>query len=616
MNDFSKPKEKGKIAQYLQWNWSSDIDPKIAFTRALITLLILWLVYACFQFSWQVVNQANNYVGPVYTLWPSSASNPTISRVSNWSVTITRGCVAVLIGLLINRLGHKKACIFGFSMVLLSFPFILTLQMKLAMTSNGMGEEIASQFSYALFVIFRIFLSIGGTAIMILQAPVIAKFFTNLKARNAAVKTGNVPAQAAGILASLIFINGVVKAGASSVAANWQLISWIILGIILFLFVVYLFIGMHFKVNNNKTTTNKQTLEEAKTSENSFKWLLKQSKVLIFLAAGTFTLYAGIEPGSGILSNFWKTTVNNSHLCWGLNGLPTGDSTVGNAMLIWQMLYSASLFLGILTVGKWSNTKYPIAHFSGFAIVLGTCFWAISFGLGAAGFNNSYVLPIVLITGVMGSSMIFGTQALTCVIPYRWGFNTNQITNYTALSWTTLYVGYSILDIITAYVGTAGVSANQATIADFISNNDSLYTQLFANKDLNPKLMSSYYGSIKNILLGTSWTDFTTYLQGLKNPIDSSVFNPEVIQNILNKNASVSESFNNLNNQYIGQIIVISIAPVISGIVYLFIKKSDNEMPFSFKHFKENHMDFHNIKRLSNKWFKTNFKIKEIEKIV
>lgn len=607
MKEFSMSNKKSKIQQLFQWNWNENIDPKIAFTRALITLIILWMVYACFQFSWQVVNQASNYSGPVYTLWPSSASNPTISRVSNWSVTITRGLVAIAIGLVITKIGHKKACIFAFSMMLLSFPFILTPQIKMSLLKSNMNEETASQLSYSLFVIFRIFLSIGGTAIMIAQTPVIAKFFVNPKSRNAAVKCGNIPAQAAGILASLIFINGVVKIGASQVAANWQLISGIVLFIVLALFITYLFIGMHFNISDKKVV--KTELNDADKEKNSMLWLIKQPKVIIFLAAGMFSLYAGIEPGSGVLSNFWKTTTNNIALSWDTTtGLPIQNPTVSNAMLIWQMLYSGSLFLGIFTIGRWSNTNYPIARFSGYMICLGTSFWAISFGLGAVGFNYSYILPLVLITGILGSTLIFGTQALTGVIPYRWGFSNKQITNYAALSWTTMYVGYSILDIITAYVGTAGVSANMATIADYISNNTDKYSGLF-NSGIDQEQMSSLYSSIKNILLGTSWTNLEAYLNGKNIAISS--FNQAALQSVLNVNSTVATSVNNLANQYIPQITIISFAPLISGVIFACIKKLEHEKSFSFKDFKENHMDFHNLKRLSNKYFKTSFKVKE-----
>lgn len=621
MNNLAIQKNKfssqSKFSQWFKWNWSEDMDSKIALTRALITWIILLLTYACFQFLWQVVNQANNYQGPVYDLYPSSASNPTISRVSNWSVTITRGCVAVLIGGLITKIGHKKAVIFSFLMIFLSIPFIFTPAMKEAMIKDKISESTASQTSYALFILFRIFLAVGGTAITILQAPIIAKFIVNPKRRNTAIKLGSVPAQVVGIIASLIFINGVVKIGAAGVASQWKMISGIIMGFVGVLFIIYLFMGMHFKLRNN--SVNKTQLSEADEEKNTIIWLIKQPRVMIFLMAGMFSLYAGIEPGSGVLSNFWKTTSNNVALTWSANGIPSGGSTVSTVMLIWQMLYSASLFLGIATIGKWSNTKYSAARFSGVMVCLGTVFWAISFGLGAVGLSSTLIAVFVIIFGVLGSSCIFGTQTLTGVIPYRWGFNPRQQTNYAGLSWTSMYIGYSILDIITAYVGTAGVSSNQALISDFVQNNTWVYntdgTGLFSQTaaSLSQQDLSAYYSKISNIMIGTSESSIKEYLTKLN--VSDNYYNWNFINSLMSKQ-SLSESFSKISNQYVPQISIISIAPIISGIIFLFIKNSNNEIKFTFKHFKEHHMDFHNVKRISNKLFGTKFVIKEQEEII
>lgn len=614
---FNNSSSDSKLSHWFQWNWSEDMDPKIAFIRALITWLILLFVYACFQFLWQIVNQASNYSGPVFELYPSSASNPVISRVSNWSVTITRGLVAVLIGMFISKIGHKKAVIFAFSMILISFPFILTPLMKQSMISNGMSQLSASEFSYGLFIVFRIFLAIGGTAITILQAPIIAKFFASVpRRRNLAIKLGSIPAQLAGILASLIFIDGIAKALAGSalnIANDWKLISAIVLIMVLVLFVFYLFIGMHFKLSDN---SGKQTnLQDADAEQNKISWLLKQPKVLLFTIGATFSLYAGIEPGSGVLSNFWQTTTNNVNLTWAADGTLLKGSEIPNpsvqtVMLIWQMLYSASLFLGILTIGKWTNTKYSAAKFSGFSICCGSIFWAISFGLGAVGLGSTAIVVFVIIFGVLGSTCIFGAQTLTGLVPYRWGFTPKQITNYTGLMWTLMYVGYSILDILTSYVGTWGISANIATISDYVSNNQDVFNSMFTITDAEK--ISTAYKTIQKILLGTNIETIKTYV-GAAN---QSLYNWEVIQKVFVNSQTLSTSFNNLQHQYIPQICVITIAPIVSGIIFMFVKRTDKEVPFTFKHFKENHMDFHNLKKISNKLFKTSLVIKEHEELI
>lgn len=613
--------KQSRLSQWIKWNYSEDMDPKIVMTRAVITWVMLLLLYTCFQFSWQIVNQANNYQGPVYDLYPSSASDPMISRVSNWSVTITRGIVAIALGLLITKIGHKKAVIFAVSMVLLSFPALLAPFMKTSMVQNsGMSEIQASKFSYALFIIFRIFLAIGGTTINILQAPLIAKFFVSAKQRNMAVKINNVPAQVAGILASVIFINVVANAltnqvtnGQIEMSKNWQLISGIVLIIVFAILVAYLFIGMHFKLGNH---SQKQTeLSQADKKQNSFLHLLKQPKVIFLTLAMVFLMYAGVEPGSGVLANFLKTTQNNVYLTWNVStGKPTGLSTASDAMLIWQIFYTLSIFIALFTVMKWSNTKYAISRYCGVLTCIGCAFWGLSFGLGAIDLGNKTNEAFFLITGIIGSTFIFGAQSMMYIVPYKWGLTHGQLTNYTGFLWTSMYVGYSLLDIITSFAGSGGVSSNIATIADYVSVHTGIYDSanngIFNSAILsNPTEMSNFYGKIKNYLLGTN-IDVLNLSQYVYN--GTQVFNTSVIQSILSTN-TLSTSVSNLNNQYTSVAILLPVVPFIGGILLFFVKKEDFETAFSFTHFKQNYMHFNKTKALINKMFKTNLIIENKE---
>ena len=609
-------KSSTKTNQWIKWNWSEDMDPKIVMTRAVITWVMLLLLYTCFQFSWQIVNQANNSQGPVYQLWPSSASDPMVSRISNWSVTITRGIVAIGLGLLVTKIGHKNAVIFAVSMVLLSFPALLTPFIKSSLTDNNVSEVTSSKISYVLFIIFRIFLAIGGTAINILQAPLIAKFFVTTKQRNMTVKINNVPAQVAGILASVIFIKGVANELAGSVenmSKNWQLISGVVLGIVLVILIAYLFIGMHFKLKTNDSV-KKTELSQADKKQGSLFTILKQPKVIFFTLGLIFLMYAGIEPGSGVLSNFLKTTQNNIHITWNpLTGVPTGSATASDAMLIWQILYTISIFIALFTVMKWSNTKYSISRYCGILTCVGCAFWGLSFGLGAINLGNNTAKTFFYLTGIIGSTFIFGAQSMMYIVPYKWGLSNAQLTSYVGFLWTAMYVGYSLLDIMTSFAGSISVSNNLGTIADYIANHTSYYDSA-TNGIFNaasgilkdPKVMSDNYGKIKDFLLGTN-VDLLNLSQYKYNGLE--VFNTNVIQNILNTN-TLQQSVSNLSNQYTSVAILLPIVPFIGGIFLFFVKKEEFELVFSFKHFRENHLHFSKTKNLINKVLKTNLEIK------
>lgn len=620
--------QKGRTAQWLQWTYGPEVSERVAFARAMISIILLWLVYAAFQYSWQLVNQANSFGGPVYTLWPASQSDPTINRVSNWSITILRGFVAVAISLLVTKIGHKNACIFAMAMILSSFPFILTPLMKDRMIANGTDENVASEASYSLFIIFRLFLSVGGTAIMILQAPLIAKFFLRPKTRNAVAKCVNIPANATGVLCSMLFFNGVVAStatmtGPQLVASQWQLISGVFLIIVLVMFAAYMLVGMEFGVKGAGQKV--EALSDADAHKNSFKWMFKQPHILMMLLAATFALYAGIEPGSGLLANFWKSQPGNYAHTWSLaTGMPTGDPSTANTMFAWQIIYCLALFTGLLAMGKWSNTRYSQAKFSGIVIIVGAAFWGVSYGLGALNLQDAGIMAGVLIMGLIGSSCIFGTQSLTWAIPYRWGMTPKQITNYTSLSWTAMYIGYSILDIITAYAGTAGINANPGIVADVISADPARYQTLFDAGNLATlsaqtgtpvaELMATYYSSVRNVLLGTDWNTASAAL-GDK----AQYFSAAGMTGILSPTGgadSIQSSLDSLSRQYVPQICVLSVIPVIPGVIYVCMRRTPDEIPFSFAHFRENHMHFSATKRLMRKWFKREPAAKEAPRAV
>lgn len=244
----------------------------------------------------------------------------------------------------------------------------------------------------------------------------------------------------------------------------------------------------------------------------------------------------------------------------------------------------------------------------------------MSYGLGALDLTNATIMAFCLVLGLVGSACIFGTQSLTWAIPYRWKMTPTQVTNYTSLSWTAMYIGYSILDIITSFAGTGGVNAHMATIADYVSAHPASYETLFSPANFPDyaanaasmshdqllaweyEKMTDFYGSISRTLLGTSWTDLS---DSLAHP---EYYSQEGVVGVLAANGdsgtwSVQDSFANLQQQYIPQICLIALIPVVPGIIYICIKRTDDEVPFSWKHFRENHTHFSSTKRLFAKWF-------------
>ncbi len=578
------------------------------------------LGYALFQLAWNSVNQANSIgAGPVADLFPTSATDPSIARISNWSVTLTRGFAAIFVALLVYKVGHKNGVIIGFSLMVISIPFVFTRAMKSSMLTNGVDELTASQASYSIFLIFRIFLAIGGTAVLIYTTPIISKFFTDPKQRNTAVKFSNAPAQIAAVIASIIFINAATARG---IAGDWPLIGGIIIGSLAACLVLYLYLGMQFPlVNPVKTVTQLSDAHVADpkkaNAENKMSYLLKQPRVYALFIGFAFLTYISIEPSSGVLVNFWNRTDGNVNQVWNLTtGARITNETIATYQFAWQILFSIGIIVALFTLAKWTKTKYSLARFMAWTTIIGLIFLGISYGLGATNLANGGAVTFTLIFGLVGSTFVMAAMAVGFVVPFKWGYNTAQMTNFTSMSWTCMYVIYSIFDIITSYIGTAGVNANPALYSDLVAQNSSLFTGLLSgNVNLYlaisqnmigwqlPAMGSSFYNSaLATVPAGQAPAFEAAYAHALANWNGASWNRPN---NGLSSEAAIqfylAQSATNLPKQYQPQLIFIAVIPIISAIALFSVRRTANDERFSFKHFKENHLQWLSKNKISSK---------------
>lgn len=472
----------------------------MAFARTALTLGLLWAAYACFQFAWQLVSQANNYEGAVYWLWPSAAADPSIARIPSWNMTLVRGLCALPFLLLARRIGHKGACIVALGLMVASFPFLLTPEIRYAML--GVGEQAASRTAFALFLVFRLPLAAGATGIVVLQGPLIARCLTGPRAK--ALTSGGVdaPACTASLLCSLVFIDGVVRAasgtGGSLLGRDWREASAALIGIVALAFLAYLFVGMRFSVM--RAPARQTHLGDADAG--GCRRMLKDPRVVGLLVAGTLMLYAAIEPGSGIMGNYWRTIQGNASVLWDADvGAPTGSTAVNSAMLGWQILYFSGFILGPLAACRLLRAKAPLQRSAGALACAGAALWALSYGLVALGVSDPGATAGTLVAGFLGSLAVLGANGLVRSIPRRWGFSPRRSEDFAALSWTFTFTGYSALDALTLMAGTLGMAASPATVANAVDLDPALYAHLFA-QGVPAADAPLYFAEIRNVLLG------------------------------------------------------------------------------------------------------------------
>ncbi|WP_027119414.1 hypothetical protein [[Mycoplasma] testudinis] len=378
--------------------------------------------------------------GLIYQIFPNGVSL-TISRATNWSLTIGRGIGAIFFGWLITRLNHKYSVLIALGLMVAAFPYLLA---PYAIQRDANGTITNSSGVYAMFIVFRILMALGGTTLISYTNGVIA---TYCKAKAKTFSSLNVfPANLASIIGSIFLTSSTITA---AIGLNWQVFGGVLEIIMGILFVSYSLVGKKIDLTAKKIQLEHDMSQKnlRPKSTNPMLEVLRKKEVYFFLIGAMFLSYITVEPGTNILANFWVYSPNNSltdkNLSWILGGF--------------NIAFLAGVFIGLFTVGRWLRTKYSYNHYTSIMFFFGTLFIAAGVAVGYDGLDSVHVAFVMILTFI-GSAMLFGINGIFYAMPYRWGYTPSQITALIALLFGFSYGGYTILDIITSAVMDAGIS--------------------------------------------------------------------------------------------------------------------------------------------------------------
>lgn len=295
------------------------LDPEAAaaakvFARDLACLALLWAAYAAFLVMWQFVTQTSNFRGAIFSLWPAGAANQAVSRGATWSLTLVRGLTAVGFLIFAKRFGHRAGCLLSLGLLVASFPFALTPQMRDAMIADGADANAAGRGAYALFVLFRGLMAAGGTGILLAQAPLIAKLAaTAVRPNRFARLTDAPPAAVAGAVCSLLLVQGVAQTDTSptadGVASDWQTMAAAMLGLSAAVLVAYAAVSVRAKAPEGPFRAE---FSDCSSRRFLYGQLLSRPTTWALLLGGVFALYGGIEPAGGYLGRIWRSLPDNA----------------------------------------------------------------------------------------------------------------------------------------------------------------------------------------------------------------------------------------------------------------------------------------------------------------
>lgn len=417
-----------------------NLAKTVNFKRGLIMWTTLLLGYFLFVTAWfSAGNTAGNgtngwslyfFGGPV----PSA-----ISQATNYGITFARGIGSFLIGWAIVKFTHKWA------------SMIALLLNSMAILSVVIGYLAGGQAGYWLFIFFRLFLAVGGTTLIVLLQPVVAKSVSNPKVRSLLQSISPFGFNLGFIIMSSIFV-------APSVAKvlregdNWFYFSLVFALLTLIPLVIYIISGVNFDTKPAQQTNADGTTQKPATMMS----VLKERNTWAWIAVYSFWLVTAVMPllGTNHTANFGLIKkdaivqgIASDNVVAGLVGT-LFETSRGSLRLLWAILFVAGSFVGNFTIGRFSKTDHRRKPFYVGITVIALGFWIFSIiSIGTIGY-----IPY-LISAFLFGVCVWGIQGPMLNNPYDFkNVSPQKVGIFFGMIWGVGYMVFTLVNIILAFV--------------------------------------------------------------------------------------------------------------------------------------------------------------------
>ncbi|VEU59136.1 hexose phosphate transporter [Mesomycoplasma neurolyticum] len=417
---------------------------------------ILWglLVFAYFLFvvNWTAASEligrpgGKDGYGILGTFFPNASDAPSIltSQAVNWVITIGRGIGSILIGWLIVKVTHKYAVLISLGLMILSLP----------------GIYIPNYWGYT---IFRTFLGIGGTTMIVLIQPIISAFFPpRLKSSVSQFSPWFYPLGVIVVVAPFVGSNIEFE---KKIANQWQTIFLVINLLALIPTIGFIIFGSRFDIYPSYLEKQKEAEKQLGKDKPSLIKFLKQKETWYWTLLYTSWLISVVIPYT---SRKW--------IIYAIAGSKeAGEKVYGlyNSILsIFFLLFHAGMFIGSFSIGLWSRFRLKRKWFISLILSLGVSFYILSLIVfrtmvwntdGSA--KHTWLFYIL---GLLMGIMLWGIQGVMLNLPHEYPNSNPKIVGYRfGLIWGLGYFGLTILLIIMSRVASASPVAGVVLIVVF-----------------------------------------------------------------------------------------------------------------------------------------------------
>ncbi|UUD35917.1 MFS transporter [Mycoplasmopsis citelli] len=445
--------------------------------------------------------------------WQSSffvASPGAIANsATNWTITLLRVVGSILSGILVAKWGHRKAVVFMISVMLLSFPILIigatlngsnsltlvraynseavvkagasiqayqdakvaegTLLGPVAQIGNSLvladgttapaligleGGTIGTSSSvlgYSLFIIFRVFVAVGGTTLIAYSQPIIATMRSD-RTKSVLNNTNQIGFNGG---VAVTFIPFLSLAFTRFAQQYWL---WFVLGTMILIFTnMIVFFRLSKPVEHLWPQPRKAGDEKL-----DIKALLAKKTTWKYITMFGIWLILVVMPLTG---TYWNSLRQISPVLANAASIKTSGFEAGQALL--GLIWVFGLLFGFTCVAGFAKTIFKRKLFLSFAYVA-SAFFLILVIISAATLGTSSVAGYTLIAlfTFLGGGFAWGISGVTLVLPHESKeIDKRYIALIFGFIWGFGYLIYTIFDASTAviYEFSTSVSASGAT---------------------------------------------------------------------------------------------------------------------------------------------------------
>ncbi|WP_033159782.1 MFS transporter [Mycoplasmoides alvi] len=464
--------------------------------------VVQWYSISNFQGSGFGTTNANGWGATFFSSPPSAI----VSGSLNWTITLGRAVGSILAGWLIAKIGHKYAVITVLSLMVLSFPFIIVSQNQSwnALSIAGgasLSPDGVATLGMSLFVIFRIFLAVGGTTLITYTNSIISRMDNKEKAKYMTINQFGFNGGA--FVANIFF----VIPGAIGLV-NGNSIIWTA---ILSSFVILVFIILVLYVLYGTEMVNKSSKSQISPSNEQITLgkVIKEKNTLVLAGMFSIWLISVVFITSSTMRTFIEQSPANFKALAIANALNPNVKNINTSSWYWVWptficLFVAGFFLGIFWLANFGKTIFERRFFVRFMFAFGYLCMLISLLCGYfGGYDNTAALVFMLIFIFLSGFFLWSVQPILLTIPQQLINSNPRYMGFAAgLIWGIGYLGYTIGEILmsslTSFVSPFGNFAGNFQIVGETIRNEGITTYNDAIKEFN-NLLSTNFLSIKSV---------------------------------------------------------------------------------------------------------------------